>query len=484
MICPNCGKEMEPGKLYCENCGEEIKIVPEFDPEIENSINKIMNDVADEVHVTAILEQEKVSGNFDSDSKKDISDIKTGIKLLSIIGGIFIFLILVGGVIWFVVDYRYRNYDYQMQKAQKLVSQGELTEAFSAYRHILDIKPHDSMATYYLANVNFAMGDEESALLLYKEVVALEDGEADIKYNACKSLVDIYVSREDYQSISDFLTAMGDSEIANSFQKYKCNSPSFSYNEGTYDEVVPLKLSTESNGNIFYKLEGDDSTDGYEIYTGPIFLEGGEYRVSAYFVNSFGVESETITNIYHIEVSNPTTPEVLTYSGEFNSPTLIEVDVPEDCKVYYTMDGSEPDDTKILYQGNLHMPIGKSEFKFISYNQEGIPGDIVSRNYELKINTKVSISDAENSIAQGMLESGKIYTLDGLSYEIVGRYIYTYQYCTTISGIGDYYIIGEIMEDQNSIRTRTGALFAVGLYDGKRYRLALDEINNYVFYEF
>ena len=48
MICPKCGKEIEEGKLYCEFCGEEIKIVPDFDPEIENSITQILSDVADE----------------------------------------------------------------------------------------------------------------------------------------------------------------------------------------------------------------------------------------------------------------------------------------------------------------------------------------------------------------------------------------------------------------------------------------------------
>ena len=27
MKCPNCGSELEPGKIYCEHCGHEIQIV-------------------------------------------------------------------------------------------------------------------------------------------------------------------------------------------------------------------------------------------------------------------------------------------------------------------------------------------------------------------------------------------------------------------------------------------------------------------------
>ena len=29
MKCPNCGEELKEGYLYCEKCGEEIRIVPE-----------------------------------------------------------------------------------------------------------------------------------------------------------------------------------------------------------------------------------------------------------------------------------------------------------------------------------------------------------------------------------------------------------------------------------------------------------------------
>ena len=34
MKCPNCGNELEEGKLLCEHCGEEVKIVPDFDIEL------------------------------------------------------------------------------------------------------------------------------------------------------------------------------------------------------------------------------------------------------------------------------------------------------------------------------------------------------------------------------------------------------------------------------------------------------------------
>ena len=49
MICPNCEQELEAGKLYCAHCGYEINIVPNFEPEIENSIQQTLSILADEV---------------------------------------------------------------------------------------------------------------------------------------------------------------------------------------------------------------------------------------------------------------------------------------------------------------------------------------------------------------------------------------------------------------------------------------------------
>lgn len=45
MICPKCGHEMKDDMLYCEKCGEEIQFVPDFDPEIEQSISDTLSEI-------------------------------------------------------------------------------------------------------------------------------------------------------------------------------------------------------------------------------------------------------------------------------------------------------------------------------------------------------------------------------------------------------------------------------------------------------
>lgn len=488
MICPKCGNELKPGTLYCEECGEEIKIVPEFDPEIENSITQILNDVADAAkEEIGIMDDVRVAPEFDpveESEKQDKKDYRKDVRLVMIMGFAFLGILVIFSFVWLILNYKYSNYDYQLKKAKQYVSEGDLVNAADTYRHILEIKKNDPLATYYLANVNLAMEDEEGALLLYKEIVADDDADTDLKYNSCKSIVDIYVSREDYQSISDFLAAIGDNDITDSFQKYKCKEPEFSYNEGTYDTVIPLKLTSDTSGNIYYTLDGTDPTTGSDIYSSPIFLETGDYEVRAFIVNSFGVASRVVTKAYHIDITDTTAPEVLTYSGDYDTPTFIEVEVLDDCRVFYTTDGTDPTNESLEYRNPINMPLGKSEFKFVSYSKDGVASEITTRNYNLVLKSAITIAEAQNRITQGMLEAGKIYEMDGRSMEIFGRYLYLYQYVTNIEGAGDFYIIAEVMEDTEGIRSRTGALFAVSLKDGKRYRLGLDNDNKYVFTEF
>ena len=49
MKCPNCGAEMKEGTLYCEHCGEDIHIVPDFEPEIEYNMEQTLHDIAREM---------------------------------------------------------------------------------------------------------------------------------------------------------------------------------------------------------------------------------------------------------------------------------------------------------------------------------------------------------------------------------------------------------------------------------------------------
>ena len=70
MVCPKCGTLMEPEFLYCHNCGEEINIVPDFEPEIENSISEILTNVADEFAAEEALDEYEDDDNAEEYSEE------------------------------------------------------------------------------------------------------------------------------------------------------------------------------------------------------------------------------------------------------------------------------------------------------------------------------------------------------------------------------------------------------------------------------
>ena len=47
MICPECNNEIPEGKLYCPNCGKAIQIVPDFEPNIEDRLELSKSDIED-----------------------------------------------------------------------------------------------------------------------------------------------------------------------------------------------------------------------------------------------------------------------------------------------------------------------------------------------------------------------------------------------------------------------------------------------------
>ncbi|MDE6516882.1 MAG: zinc-ribbon domain-containing protein, partial [Acetatifactor sp.] len=49
MNCPKCGAEIEEGSLYCTVCGEDIHIVPDFESEVEQSMQDAMDHIAEEL---------------------------------------------------------------------------------------------------------------------------------------------------------------------------------------------------------------------------------------------------------------------------------------------------------------------------------------------------------------------------------------------------------------------------------------------------
>lgn len=470
MNCPKCGAEMKEGCLYCEKCGEEIKIVPDFEPEIEYSIKEILSGIVEDVRgeVTADPPRQE------SENKKR-KRAKITVRLLLLV----VFMATIGFTAFSY--YRNNSLSYQLSKAQSCLADNNPYGAISYYARAAKLDQTDISICFSLADLYGSVKLNDLSMEVLYAIIQSEYATENEVETAYKKLIDIYKSKGDYESINTLIKNSGNETIQNTFQSYTAQVPEYSFAEGTYEEVIPLKLTASTQGTIYYTTDGSEPDENSFVYTTPIFLETGSYVISAIFVNEYGIVSDVVKKTYHIDVLKPTAPEVQTYSGEYTTPTLIEVVVPERCFVYYTTDGTVPTEQSAQYLTPIPMPLGKSSFKFITYSMEGVSSDCTIREFELELQTDVTPEMAIETLRSALIAKGRIVDQTGsLSGGLEGRYVYQFQYPVSVAGEGEFYVIDEIYEDTAGIQTKTGISYAVDTFTKEYFKLSRNAYGDFM----
>ncbi len=483
MKCPKCGFEMQDEQLYCENCGNEIQIVPNFEPEIENSISETLNTLAEQL----AKEEAEVSKEDKDDFLEEdphffdkLFSSNRKVFILCTVGAAFLIIVLFL-IAFFVLQFRSKG--YHINQAIEYADEENYDAAIACLNRAEEIDAFDADIYFLKADYYYLQNKETDAILNLKTIALTPGFDIVDVENAYSKLINIYRKNNDYQAINDLLLACDYPDIIYSYQSYMAYPPDFSYAEGTYQEVVPLKLSSNTYGNIYYTTDGSIPDESSDIYTTPIFLETGTYEIHAYFVNDYGIKSEMVTKTYIIDTVVPNAPEISVYSGDYTSPQLIEVTAAEGCTVYYTIDGTEPTIDSLQYTEPIPMPMGATKMKFVAYSEEGVAGESVTRNYNLKLNAQITINDALARLSECLVEQGYILDMYGHKTGIQGRYVYKCGAVYRLDGF-DYYFIHEYYEDSLEVQSKTGRIFGVNITSGECGNIGLDEEANYYFAPF
>ena len=243
-------------------------------------------------------------------------------------------------------------------------------------------------------------------------------------------------------------------------------------------KVIGVRFRTA--GKIYYTADGSIPEEKEEmLYTAPLYLEAGEHIVSAVFVNEYGIKSDIAVSEYTVVLAVPSAPEVLVDSGEYDKPTMIEVQEFDDITVYYTVDGTFPSNRSTLYKGPIPMPLGSSSFRFVAYNEDGVAGDITEREYSLILDTELTTDSACYDVIKKMMDLGKISDTIGTAVGSEGWYKYQFQYPIRIEE-EDFYVIAEVFQDVAGNREKTGTYYSVNIKDRNIYKLSKDESGNYL----
>lgn len=480
MKCPRCGSEIKEGHLYCEKCGMEIQIVPDFEPEIENSIMETLSNLAEGIrgktrNEKAANEKKQTGREKAAENGKQAEENRKENRnwvLISLVTFIAATMIIV-----FAAIHIYRGYSvsYQVERARAYAAGGDYQSAIECLERARGLRSDMAELVFLESDYCYQSGDKDKAAEVLLTLVGKEYLEYEDKERLYEKIITIYNEEDRYEDINTLLISCTDSGIVNHFQQYLALPPEFGYESGNYDEVITLKLSANTAGTIYYTLDGSEPDERSTIYTAPLFLESGDYQVTAVFINEYGIRSETARNWYVINLAVPDAPEVTIASGDYDTPVRIEVIVPEGGTVYYTTDGSVPDAYSQQYTGPIPMPLGRTNFKFVAISDEGVSSEIVNRSYFLALDTEITVTRAVNIITDALLRRGVLSDLQGHSYGIEGKYVFKYDSIVEIPNLGYYYVLNEYVEDNSGNQTKTEHLYAVEVNTGAPNRLIYDE---------
>ncbi len=169
---------------------------------------------------------------------------------------------------------------------------------------------------------------------------------------------------------------------------------------GPYEYKIYLTLSSLESNPIYYTFDTEAKLpEEGELYTEPIFLDEGQWRLRAVCVNEDLVSNELSTT-YRISMPSPLQPYAHLAPGPYTKRMKValspgvdnrlkpgeEVTKEKDITIYYTIDGSTPDADSPVYDGNpVLLGTGNVILHAIAVNGYGKASHMLEVQYKIDV---------------------------------------------------------------------------------------------------
>lgn len=412
MKCRYCGQEIPDGILYCEGCGEEVQIVPDYNPlddmlaaHVKDSINNsgqvnYQRPVRGNTGRTAgrsatgrTIAGRNTSGRTntgrnrgyghtsarmadDREMRRRQAERRKALKKKKRRKALLILFFMLALIISAVVLLYINSYTGVVRSGNKALDAKEYTKAEEYFEKAVDIDDKKADAYIGLSKVLIAQEDLTSAESVFLTVLEKQKTNTELYEAAFQFYLDIGQPMGIPELLSD-----ADDKVTEELEEYIVNTPEFSLDdEETYDDVQQLSL-TSKEGDIYYTSDGSSVSPESTKYKEPIQLSEGSNTIKAIVVNKKGVPSQIVEKEYVIELPVEDAPAVSPSTGQYDYAESIEIKVPEGYTAYYTMDGVNPTVSSDKYTGPIDMPQGETLFKAILVSKSGRVSGVTTRNY-------------------------------------------------------------------------------------------------------
>lgn len=430
MKCRYCGQEIPDGVLYCENCGKEVRIVPDYNPLDDILAQQIVGSIGEEGEEETLSRNPSGTGRLEqtttarragerTSAGRGVTG-RTSVRRTSAGRNtqarrpqderemrrrqaerrkarkrkkrriVLVFLLLIVAALAAGIVLIYQNsYAGIVNAGNRALEDQEYNRAASEFQRAISKAKERPDAYTGLSKVYIAQDDLSGAESVFLD--AIEDQAENSKlYGAC---IDFYIDTDQKMEIPGLLDEAADS-VREALSEYIIEVPQFSLDsEEIYEDVQQLSLTAGNGMTIYYTTDGTDPTPASTEYTEPIQLDEGNTTVTAIAVNKDGIPSMPASEEYVIEFPIEDAPAVSPSTGQYEEARQIEIKVPEGYEAYYTMDGSDPTTASAKYSGPISMPEGETLFKAVLVNSDGRLSGITTRNYVLDLPS----SDSEES---------------------------------------------------------------------------------------
>ena len=246
MKCPNCGSHLEDGNLFCEVCGEEINIVPEYDPDVDLSVDiDGVFDHTKEINIGEVKKQKKVPKtrneyyeknkhvsreqvidsveDWDEEDPNEVGAIKDLIlsvfdfwsrSIFTKIVVLFVLLLFIGFIFACILGVRKlvdrQSIDYLIEQAETSYRNKDYETAIDYYEKAIEKDPDNTEIKFAVSNCYLYDGQDNNAIFILKEIATENPALATDTY---ERIFNIYYENQDWKGINDLLLSCNDDEI-------------------------------------------------------------------------------------------------------------------------------------------------------------------------------------------------------------------------------------------------------------------------------
>ena len=172
------------------------------------------------------------------------------------------------------------------------------------------------------------------------------------------------------------------SDVASTTYTYSAISrPSFAPVDGTslyYGETVELACDVDGS-TIYYTTDGSTPTSSSFIYNGPIAIEANSITIKAKANKGENWSSEASATF---TLKTPDAPTAVPGAGAVEAGTSIVLNSREGTTIYYTIDGSTPDNESTPYSNAITIDAAKT-IKAIAYDGAGNNSTVLTVAYSI-----------------------------------------------------------------------------------------------------